>query len=441
VKTLAGILLATLAALGMPLFLVFGAATMGLFRADGNDWEVVLTALPQEIFSSKFAESPTLVTIPLFTLAGYLMAESRTPRRLVRVSRALLGWMPGGLAIVVLAASAFFTTFTGASGITIVAIGALLFPALLSEKYPERFSLGLVTTGGSLGLLFPPSLPIILYGVVGGVEVESLFLAGILPGVLTVAVLAGWSAFVGARSLVPRTPFALREAGAALWEAKWELAIPLVLFAGLGTGFLRIHEAAAGTALYVLVVEVFVYRDLSLWRDVPRVIRESMILVGAILAILACALGFTSFLIDTEVPMKLVDAMQGLIGSRVAFLVALNVFLLVVGCLMDIFSAIVVVVPLVAPVAMHFGIHPLHLGVIFLLNLEIGYLTPPVGINLFISSFRFERPVILLYRSVLPWILLLILCLLVVTYVPGLSTLLPRTFRPEPFQFMAPPAP
>ena len=419
------LILVVLAFLGEPLFVIFGAASMILFSSLAD---TSITGATNDVFSEKFADSPLLVTIPLFTFAGYLMAESGTPKRLVEVSRAWLGWLPGGVAIVCLLASAFFTTFTGGSGITIVAIGGLLYPALLQEEYPERFSLGLVTTGGSLGLLFPPSLPVVIYGVVAGITIEKLFLAGIVPGLLSVLMLSGYSFVVGRRRRQSRTKFEMGEALRTLNVAKWELLLPVVLLGGMYSGALRIHEAAAFTAIYTLIVEVFVYRDVTLRGDVPRIVRESMTLVGAILAILAMAIGFTAFLIQARVPMMILEAMQRFISSPTMFLFLLNIFLLVVGMLMDIFSAIVVVVPLIAPIAERYGIDPYHLGVIFLLNLEIGYLTPPVGLNLFISSFRFGKPVTELYRAVLVFIGILIVTLLITTYVPRFSTFLPDRF-------------
>ncbi|MEM1414858.1 MAG: TRAP transporter large permease [Myxococcota bacterium] len=412
--------LLALALLGVPLLAIFAAAAMLLFaRLEDTS----ITGAAADIFSEKFAESPVLVTIPLFTFAGYLMAESGTPQRLVRVSRAFFGWLPGGLAIVCLLASAFFTTFTGGSGITIVAIGGLLYPALLADGYPERFSLGLVTSSGSLGLLFPPSLPILLFAVVAGIQVEALFVAGVIPGFVSVLALVIFSVFVGFRSPELTTQkFAWKEAGAAFRETIWELLLPVALIALLMTGKLRIHEAAAFTALYVLIIEVFVYRDVSFRRDLPRIVSESMTLVGAILAILATAIGFTGFLIQDQLPMKILEFMSESIDSPFEFLLVLNVFLLLVGMLMDVFSAIVVVVPLILPIARSFGIDDYHLGIVFLLNLEIGYMTPPVGLNLFIASFRFGKPVTTLYRAVLPYIGLLVIALVVVTYVPSLST-------------------
>jgi C4-dicarboxylate transporter DctM subunit len=423
---MSGLLIAALvllAILGAPLFAVFGAASMSLFASLEN---TSVTGAAHDVFSEKFADSPLMVTIPLFIFSGYLMAESGTPRRLVELSRAWLGWMPGGLAVVCICASAFFTTFTGGSGITIVAIGALLYPALQEDKYPEKFSLGLVTGSGSLGLLFPPSLPLILYGVVGGVLIEKLFLAGIIPGIITMAALGAYSAFVGVREKMPRTPFNLRNAFVALWHGKWIILLPFALVGGLLTGVMRIHEAAAFTAFYVFVMEVFIHREISVRKDLPRIIRESVTMFGAILIILATAIGFTSFLVQAQVPQKLLHAMEHVITSPMMFLLVLNVFLLIVGMLMDIFTAIVVVVPLIIPIANHFGIDPYHLGIVFLLNLEIGYLTPPVGMNLFIASYRFNKPITLLYRAAMPFILLLIVSLLITTYVPILSTWLTR---------------
>jgi len=412
------LVIVALALMGAPLMAIFAAAAMLLFAFLPD---TSITGAASDIFSEKFAESPLLVTIPLFTFAGYLMAEAGTPQRLVRVSRAWLGWLPGGLAIVCLAASAFFTTFTGGSGITIVAIGGLLFPALLSDKYPERFSLGLVTSGGSLGLLFPPSLPIVLFAVVAGIEVEKLFAAGILPGLVTLVALSIYAIYIGKTSDNPRQKFEWGEARKSLLLVFPELLLPVVLILGLVLGVLRIHEAAAFTAIYVLVIEVFLYRDVSLTKDMPRIVQESMTLVGAILAILATAIGFTGYLIQDQLPMKILESMQTLISSKIMFLLVLNVFLLLVGMLMDIFSAIVVVVPLILPIAREFGVEDYHLGIIFLLNLEIGYMTPPVGLNLFISSFRFEKPVTTLYRAVLPFIGLLIIALAITTYIPSLS--------------------
>lgn len=415
-------------ALGVPLFLLFGASSMLLFASSEGG---TITSVAIDVYSEKFADSPTLVTIPLFTIAGYLMAEGGTPRRLINLSRAVLGWMPGGLAIVCLCTSAFFTTFTGGSGITIVAIGGLLMPALLQEGYPKRFSLGLVTTAGSLGIMFPPALPLILYGIVANVLLDKLFLAGFVPGLLTVVALCIYAGVIGQRAKLERVPFELKRALDAIWVAKWELGLPVVVVGGMATGLLRVYEASAFTGLYVLVVESFVYRELSLRRDLPRIMRESMTLVGAILAILSTAIGFTGYLIQAQVPLKLLAMMEVFVTSKFMFLLVLNVFLLIAGMVMEIFAAIFVVVPLIVPIATHFGIDPYHLGITFLVNLEIAYLAPPLGLNLIISSFRFGEPVTNVYRAVLPFIGVLSITLLITTYVPWLSTYLPSLSKTQ----------
>ena len=437
--TWVGLLLLGLAVVGAPLFVVLAA--MALFSFAGTETPMVVLA--EEHY--KLATNPHLVTIPLFTLAGFLMAEAKAADRLVRVSRALLGWLPGGLAIVVIASCAFFTTFTGASGVTIIALGGLLFPMLVKERYPERFSLGLITASGSIGLLFPPSLPIILYGIVAGASIDQLFVAGIVPGLIFLAAFAIYSVITGVRAKVNRTPFDAREATQAVWAAKWELGVPVVVIVaiygipGVTSGLVTIAEASAICALYLLVVEVFIYGDIKVYSpdpavpDLPRVIRESMVMVGAIMLILGVAMGLTNYLIQEQVPMKLLAMIQEHIHSRTTFLAVLTVFLLVVGCLMDIFSAIIVVVPLIIPIAAEYGVHPVHLGVIFLANLEIGYITPPVGLNLFISSLAFERPVVALYRMALPFLLLMLAALLLVTFNESLSLWLVERWVPDPF--------
>jgi C4-dicarboxylate transporter DctM subunit len=418
----AAILFVIIALIGTPLFLVFGSAAMYFFGAEEGG---SITSVAIDVFSEKFADSPTLVTIPLFTIAGYLMAEGGTPKRLIELSRACLGWLPGGLAVVCLFTSAFFTTFTGGSGITIVAIGGLLMPALVQENYPKRFSLGLVTSAGSLGIMFPPALPLILYGIVANVLIDKLFMAGLIPGILTVVSLSIYASMVATKAKIERIPFDAGRAFRSIWHAKWEIGLPVVIIGGMATGKLRVHEASAFTGLYVLLVEIFIYRELSIRRDLPRIIRESMTLVGAILAIMSMAIGFTSYLIQAQVPLKLLTAMQVLITSKVMFLLVLNVFLLIAGMVMEIFAAIFVVVPLIVPIARHFGIDPYHLGIVFLVNLEIAYLAPPLGLNLIISSFRFNTPVTELYKSVLPFIGVLTVTLLLTTYIPELSTWLP----------------
>ncbi len=408
---LVGIVLGVLALCGMPLFAVFGTLALLLFFRSGVD----ISSVAVSMYS--IAGSPLLVAIPLFTFAGYLLAHSKAPERLLNLSRA---FFPGGLAVVALVACAVFTAFTGASGITIVAMGGLLLPALLAGGYNRRFSLGLITASGSLGLLFPPSLPLIIYGYVAEVEIDKLFIAGVLPGLLLVALLAGYGAHRGRKDGVRSERFSLQRARDALRAATWELPLPVVVLGGIYGGLITVMEAAAITAVYVLVVEVFIYRDVPI-RRVPEIMAESMTLVGGILVIIMCSFGFVNYLIDAEVPMSILDWMQRYISDKYTFLLVLNLFLLVVGCLMDIFSALIVVVPLVAPVAAGFGVDPVHLGIVFLTNLEIGYLTPPVGLNLFISSFRFKEPVVKLYSASIPFLLLMLIALVVITYWPALS--------------------
>ncbi|UCE04140.1 MAG: TRAP transporter large permease subunit [Candidatus Latescibacterota bacterium] len=411
-----------MALLGAPLFVVLACLTLSAFRSQ----EIDSTAVAIEMY--RLAESPMLIAIPLFTFAGYLLAESGAPRRLVKMSRALLGWMPGGLALVALVACALFTAFTGASGVTIIAMGGLLLPAMRSEKYPQVFTHGLLTTSGSLGLLFPPSLPIIILAYVASVSVDQLFVAGVIPGLLLIAVLGVYAVLQAKRSDVPRQAFSWRELGRATRHSALEVPLPFLILGGIYGGKITVTEAASITAMYALIVEVGIYRDVKL-RDLPRVFTESMVLVGGILIILATALSLTNYLIDAEVPTTIFEWIQTWIDSKLLFLILLNVFLLVVGCLMDIFSAILVVVPLILPVAQAYGVHPVHLGIIFLTNLEIGYSTPPVGLNLFIASFRFGKPVVHLYRASLPFLALYVFALILITYLPELSLWLVRVLN------------
>ncbi len=415
-----------LAFIGAPLFSIIGGIAVLAFHLADIDTSAVIVEL------YRLASAPTLIAIPLFTFAGYVLAESKTPRRLVALSQALFGWIRGGLAVVALVSCAVFTAFTGASGVTIIALGGLLFPILLQEKYSEKFTLGLLTTSGSLGLLFPPSLPLILYSMVasnsrtasGGVpdvSIDKLFAAGLLPGILLLVILAVYAIRQGAKGAVPKIPFSWKNVRIAVRDAAWEIPLPFLVIGGIYGGLFTATEAAAVTAFYVLVVEVLIYRDLKLFSDVPRIMVESMVLVGAILVILGCAMGLTNYLIDEEVPMKLFALIQHFISSKAAFLILLNIFLLIVGMMMDIFSAIIVVVPLIIPIATAYDVNPIHLGIIFLTNLEIGYLTPPVGLNLFISSFRFEKPISTVVRATLPYIGLLLIALMIITYVPELS--------------------
>lgn len=409
--------------LGAPLFTIFGVSALTLFTHAGIDTSAIIIEM------TRLVSAPVLVAIPLFTFTGYMMAESKTPERLVAVYQALFGWMPGGLALVTLVACAFFTAFTGASGVTIIALGGLLYPVLKKKGYSDRFSLGIVTCCGSLGLLFPPSLPMILYGLVARVDVDKLFIAGLIPGILLVALLALYSLTVGLEEGAGRTRFSLKEVVRSIRAAIWELPLPILILVGIYGGYTTASEAAAVSAFYVFLVEVFIYRDLKITTDVPRVMRDSMVLVGGILIILGVALGFTNYLVDAEIPMKIFELTQKYITSKVMFLVILNIFLLIVGCLMDIFSAIIVVVPLIVPVATAFGVNPVHLGIIFLTNLEIGYLTPPVGLNLYLSSYRFKKSIVRVFVSVVPFLLILLVGLIMITYIPQLSLWLLDYYR------------
>jgi tripartite ATP-independent transporter DctM subunit len=419
--------LAAVAFLGAPIFAVLGAIALIAFSADGTDSSAIIV----EMF--RIASAPTLLAIPLFTFAGYMLAESRTPKRLVALSEALLGWIPGGTAVITLASCAIFTAFTGASGVTIIALGGLLYPILREQRYSERFSLGLLTTSGSLGLLFPPSLPLILYGMIastarsagGGVpdvSIDKLFVAGIVPGILLVVLLSVYS--VKKNVATATIPFSWRNALRQLRASAWEIPLPALVLGGIYGGFFTATEAAAITVAYVFIVEVFVYRDLSLKKDVPRIMTESVVLVGAILVILGCAMGLTNYLIDEEVPMRLFAFVQSFVTSKAVFLILLNLFLIVVGMMMDIFSAIIVVVPLIIPISTAYGVDPIHLGIIFLTNLEIGYLTPPVGLNLFIASYRFNKTIPEILKAVGPFFVILFIGLALITYVPELSTFL-----------------
>ena len=403
--------------LGAPLFSVIAASAMlGFYRS-----EVDLSVVAIEFFG--LAEMPILVAIPLFTFAGFILSESNSPKRLVRLSNALLGWLPGGLAIISLASCALFTAFTGASGVTIIALGALLYPALSEAGYDDRFNLGLITTSGSLGLLFAPSLPLILYGIVSGASIDDLFLAGILPGLFMLVLLAGYSFWKNRHVRSSLTKASGREVVAALRESMWELPLPVVVLGGIYSGYFAVSEAAAVTALYVILVEIVILREIP-WRELPRIMRESMVLVGAILMILGVSLASTNYMIDAEVPGRLFEIVDNYVSGQASFLFALLIFLLILGAILDIFSAIILVVPLVIPVAAQYDIHPIHLGIIFLATMELGYLTPPVGLNLFISSFRFERGIGEIFRATFPFFVLLLISVVIIAYWPALSLVL-----------------
>ncbi len=401
--------------LGGPIFAALGGAAVFLFLAD---W-VPLAAIPAE--SYRLAVSPTLAAIPLFTLTGFLLAEGGASERLLRVFRALFGWAPGGTAVVCAVVCAFFTVFTGGSGVTILALGGVLFAALSADGYRERFSLGLLTSSGSLGLLLPPALPLILFGIVAQVPIEDLFIGGILPGLLLIALIAAWGIREGLRGGARRTRVSAAEIGRAVSAGKWELLLPVVIVGAIFSGYATLVESAALAALYAFIIQCVVHRDLKVGKPLLAVFRQCTVLVGGVLIILVVAMGLTSWLVDAQAAQRLVELAQDNIESKILFLLLLNVFLLLVGCLMDIFSATVVVVPLIIPLGLAFGVDPIHLGIIFVANLELGYLTPPVGLNLFLASYRFERPLLKIYRAAVPALVILGVGVLLITYVPVLT--------------------
>lgn len=413
------LVLVLLALLGAPLFTVIAAGAIIGFHQEGIDLSVIAV----EVY--RLAESPVLLAIPLFTFAGYVLGESRAPQRLVRLSNALFGWLPGGLAIMAVVLCALFTAFTGASGVTIIALGALLYPAMQQAGYTERFNLGLITSSGSLGILFAPSLPLILYGVVAQqlgqpVNIDDLFLAGVLPGLLMLLLLSAWCMYQAPPQTTEARRFSWQEARHALWDASAELPLPFIVLGGIYGGYLAVSEAAAVTAGYVLIVEVIVRREIE-FRRLPVVMRESMTLVGGVLIILGVSLASTNYVIDTEVPTRIFEAVREFIDSKWTFLILLNLLLLLLGTMLDIFSALVIMVPIILPVAIAYGVDPVHLGIIFLANMQLGYFTPPVGMNLFIASYRFQKPIMELYRATLPFFFILLVAVLIITYWPALT--------------------
>ena len=411
---------------GAPIFALLGGIAMFLFLADGLKPTVLLVKAHEELTTSS-----GLAAIPLFTLAGFLFAEGRSSERLLRALRALFGWAPGGTAIAAAILCAFFTLFTGGSGVTILALGGLLLPAMLADGYRERFSIGLLTASGSLGLLFPLSLPLMLYGIVAqNIRLEDLFIGGLLPGFLMLGLVAALGVREGRRIAKPRPPFRPGEAGGALWEAKWELLLPVVVLAVIFLGWAAPAECAPVAALYAVIVQRFIHRDLPAWKDIIRVMSDCIALVGGVLLILSVAVGLTNYLVTAQVPDQIIAWTQNHVHSKVLFLLGLNVFLLLVGCVMDIFSAIVVVVPLIIPLAVGvFGIDPIHLGIIFIANLELGYLHPPLGLNLLLASIRFRKPVLEVTWATLPMLGILALGVLLITYWEGLTMGLLRWMR------------
>ena len=400
---------------GAPIFIGLGGLAILFFW---RDW-TPLSAIPAEAY--RIVVSPTLPTIPLFTLAGYILAESNASERLVKLFRAAFGWIPGGTPVVLVLLCGFFTALTGGSGVTILALGGLLMPLLIKEGYSKLFSLGLITVAGSLGLLFPPSLPLIIYGVTAGVSVKAIFLAGIVPGLIRISMIGGWAVWQGKVHAVKRHSLKWADIKSSLWEAKWEAVIPVFILFGIFGGFTTLVETAAMTAVYVIIIEVFVHKDLD-WSNMKTIILDCATLIGGVLIILGVAMGLTSYLVDAQIPLHLLGWVKSTIQSKILFLLMLNIFLLAVGCMMDIFSAIIIVVPLITPLGAYFGIDPVHLAIIFIANLELGFLTPPVGINLFLSAYRFDEDMPTIYKSTLPFFIVMLVSVLAITYIPILST-------------------
>lgn len=401
---------------GTPVFVVMGATAMLLFWRD----DTPIAAVPAETF--RLVSSATLPAIPLLTIAGYVLAEGGAAKRLVRAYKGFFGWMPGGVAIMATTVCAVFTTFTGGSGVTILALGGLLVPMLKEEKYPEGFSHGLVTASGSLGLLFPPSLPVILYSVVASVPVGHLFLGGLVPGVLMMAMVATYGIVIGVRNKVPRSRFNGREAARGLWEAKWDLGLPTLVVGTVASGFGTVVEASALGCAYALFVEMVVFKTIRPWKDLPRVLVTAATLVGAVVILLGVAMGLSSWLVDAEIPTALLEWTTEHVKSPWVFLLALNVGLLIFGSVLEIYAAIVVLAPLVAPIGAAYGIDPVHLGIVFLANLELGFLFPPMGLNLFLAATRFQKPLPYLYARTLPFLIILAVGVLLITYLDVMTT-------------------
>mgnify|MGYP001170707257 FL=1 len=406
---------------GAPLFAVILAGAMLGFSSSDID----LAIIPIEVY--RIVDTPLLVALPLFTFMGYILSESNTSTRLVNLIQSLFGFLPSGLALVGFLVCALFTALTGASGVTIVALGALLLPALQQGQFSERFSMGLVTTSGSLGLLLFPSVPLILYGVIAQqldvgepFSIIDLFVAGIVPLFLMLFLLIGYTLWVHRGGAIPKVPFSFSRVREAFYQARWELPLPLILFGGVALGIFAVSEAAAVSVVYVIFSQVFLYKDIAV-KELPEIAVKSMMMVGGILLILGIALAFTNFLVDAEVPQRLFSFIRNYVESPITFLLMLNLFLLLLGAFLDIFAAIVIMVPILLPIAVGFGIHPVHLGIIFLANMQIGYFTPPVGMNLFIASYRFKKPLTELYASTLPFLVVMLFALIIITYLPVLS--------------------
>ena len=408
------LILIILCIIGTPLFSVIAASAMFGYASQ----EIDLMAIVIEIIG--ISDMPFLSAIPLFTLSGYLLSESNAPKRLVALTDVFLGWMPSGLAIVSILACALFTAFTGASGVTIIALGAILYPALKEDGYSDKFNLGLITTSGSLGLLFAPSLPLILYGVIAEVSIDNLFKAGILPGLMMIILLSFYSFSVNSKNSKSAKSFNLKKALITLKECAWEIPLPFLVLGGIYSGYFAISEAAALTALYVFIVEVVILKEIK-FIDLPSLMRESMIMVGGILIVLAVSLASTNYMIDSGLPQKIFGLVSEVVDDQITFIILLLLFLIILGAILDIFSAIVLVVPILLPIAEMYEINQIHLGIIFLSTMQLGYLTPPVGINLFIASYRFDRSIIDVYSSTIPFFLILLISVILIAFLPSLS--------------------
>ena len=399
---------------GAPIFVGLGGIAILMFWFD----YVPISAIPAETY--RIVVSPTLPTIPLFTMAGYLLAESRASERLVNVFKELFGWIPGGTPVIIVLLCGFFTALTGGSGVTILALGGLLLPMLLKDGYSRSFSLGLITVSGAIGLLFPPSLPLIIYGVTAGVSVKDVFIGGLIPGLLLILLISSWSVYEGRKNNVQLKRFIPKKALKVSWDTRWELFLPILILIGVFGGFTTLVETAAITVVYVFMIELFIYKDIKL-NEVPGIVKECATLIGGVLIILGVAMGLTSYLVDAQIPMLILSWAKVAIANKYVFLLLLNIFLLMVGCLMDIFSAIIVIVPLIAPLGAHFGIEPVHLAIIFIANLELGFLTPPVGMNLFLSAYRFNEPMSKIYQATLPFFIIKLFAVGLITYLPILT--------------------
>lgn len=406
-----------LVAFGLPIFILLASLSIFFFLSEPSEWATnydLISTISDSAY--RIVVSPTLAAIPIFTLAGYLLAESNISKRLIRFFKASFGWLPGSTVLIVVLLCAFFTALTGGSGVTILALGAILYPILIHDGYSKQFSLGIITTAGSLGLLFPPSLPAIIYSVTAGINPLELFKQALIPAIFLMSIMFFYGLYKRPKSKTVER-FVLKDAFETAKIAKWEIAIPLLIILSLFSGFATLVESAALLVLYVLMVELYIFRDIS-FKNLPKIIIDCSTLVGGVLIILGFAMGFTGYLVDAQIPLKILNFVQSTISSKIIFLLALNILLLIVGCLMDVFSAIIVVVPLIAPLATYFGIDPFHLAIIFIANLELGYITPPVGMNLYLSSYRFEKDMPTIYSATLPFFFIRLIGVILITYIP-----------------------